>query len=84
MSFRVILKPSANKEWSGLPAKIQSQIATVLIKLGENPHPPGSLKLKGRDGYRTRSAVYQILYSVDQAGAVVTILAIGHRREIYR
>jgi mRNA interferase RelE/StbE len=84
MRFRVILKPSANKEFRGLPAKIQAQIATVLFKLGENPHPPGSLKLKGRDGYRARAGNYRILYSVDQAVEVVTILAIGHRREIYR
>ena len=82
MSFRVVLKPSANKELAALPTKIQSQVANVLIKLGENPHPPGSLKLKGRSGYRVRSGDYRILYAIEDS--TVIILAIGHRREIYR
>ena len=84
MSFRVILKPSANKELAALPTKIQSQVANVLLKLGENPHPSGSIKLKGREGYRVRSGDYRILYTVDNSASSVMILAIGHRREIYR
>jgi len=82
MSFRVILKPSANKELVALPQKIQSQVANALLKLGENPHPPGSLRMKGRSGYRVRSGDYRILYAIEDSAVI--ILAIGHRREIYR
>jgi mRNA interferase RelE/StbE len=84
MSFRVSLKPSAHKELGALPEKVRGQIASALLHLGENPHPPGSIKLKGREGYRVRSGDYRILYAVDHSASVVTILAIGHRRDIYR
>jgi len=63
---------------------LQSQVTNVLLKLGDNPHPPGSIKLKGREGYRVRSGDYRILYTVNNDTAIVTILAVGHRREIYR
>jgi mRNA interferase RelE/StbE len=34
--------------------------------------------------YRIRSGDYRIVYDVDDATMVVTVLAVGHRSEIYR
>ena len=33
---------------------------------------------------RVRSGDYRVIYSVDDRARVVTVAAVGHRREIYR
>jgi mRNA interferase RelE/StbE len=41
--------------------------------------------LKGhRPWLRTRVGDYRIIYAVDDRARMVTVAAIGHRREIYR
>jgi mRNA interferase RelE/StbE len=52
--------------------------------LAADPRPPGCEKLSGQDRYRVRQGDYRILYEVDDPGLVVTIVKIGHRREVYR
>ena len=42
------------------------------------------VKLKGAGCYRVRVGRYRILYDVDDKAARVTVLAVGHRREVYR
>jgi len=48
------------------------------------PRPPGSEKLSGEEKYRLRQGDYRVLYSIDDKTMTVTIVKIGHRREIYR
>jgi len=53
--------------------------------LGENPRPPGCVKLAGPDAlYRIRIGDYRIVYQIRDAELLVVVVAIGHRREIYR
>jgi mRNA-degrading endonuclease RelE of RelBE toxin-antitoxin system len=41
--------------------------------------------LTGRRPYlRVRSGDYRVIYAVDDQARIVTIAAVGHRREIYR
>jgi mRNA interferase RelE/StbE len=41
--------------------------------------------LKGhRPWLRTRVGDYRIVYAVDDSARVITVAAIGHRREVYR
>lgn len=39
-----------------------SIIKTAIYSLANDPHPAGSKKLIGRDGYRIRVADYRIIY----------------------
>lgn len=41
-------------------------------------------RLKGRSEYRLRLGDYRIIYEFDQARNVLYLIALGHRREIYR
>ncbi len=52
--------------------------------LAATPRPPGSEKLSGQEKYRIRQGAYRILYLIEDAGSTVTIVKIGHRREVYR
>jgi mRNA interferase RelE/StbE len=84
VAYKVILKRSAEKSLQALPKKIQARIVGAIDLLSENPFPPASLKLKGREGYRIRTNDYRILYTVKNEILTVCVLAIGHRKEIYR
>ncbi|MCX7716119.1 MAG: type II toxin-antitoxin system RelE/ParE family toxin [Endomicrobia bacterium] len=51
--------------------------------MSDNPRPLGVKKLKEKV-YRIRVGDYRIVYFVDDTEKVVTILKIGHRKEVYR
>ena len=83
--YDVFIKPSALKELEAVDSKKDRQrIVRVILSLAEEPRPSGCLKLSGRDKYRIRSGQYRIVYAVEDAGLVVSIVKIGHRREVYR
>jgi mRNA interferase RelE/StbE len=84
MSYQVVLKRSAEKELDSLQAKIRERINKRLLTLEENPRPSGIKKLQGEESYRLRVGDYRVLYTVDDQLKKVVILAVGHRREVYR
>lgn len=53
-------------------------------KLGSDPRPPGTEKLSGQEKYRIRQGDYRVLYAIDDDSATVTIVKVGHRRDVYR
>ena len=82
-SYNVEIKRSARKEFLGLPAKLQRQIAKRIKALSGTPRPPGSEKLAD-DLYRVRQGDYRIVYEVDDAALKVTVTRIANRRDVYR
>lgn len=53
--------------------------------LAATPRPAGAVKLAGGDGeWRIRTGDYRIVYEVHDGMLVVLVVAVGHRREIYR
>ena len=84
MAYEVVVKKSAQKSLQKLPKKIQARIVGVIDSLSDNPFPPASAKLKGREGYRIRTNDYRIIYTVENEILVVRVLLIGHRKEIYK
>ncbi len=84
MSFQLLTKRSFDKEFAGLPKDVQRRIADAFIALRDNPYPPGCAKLAGTDSYRIRVGDYRIIYFPDTTNKVIRLLAVGHRREIYR
>lgn len=83
-SYNLLIKASAARELEALPAKDRSRIAAKIEGLTNNPRPPGSEKLSGEEKYRLRQGDYRILYSIQAVSTTVTIVKIGHRREVYR
>ena len=83
-NYRLLIKPSAAKELEALPPKDRKRVAPKLQRLASEPRPPGTEKLSGQEKYRLRQGDYRLLYSVDDDGAAVAIVKIGHRRDVYR
>lgn len=65
------------------PARRRIQAAVEL--LSTDPRPTGAKKLVGSEGeWRVRTGDYRIVYEIHDRKLVVLVLALGHRREIYR
>ena len=83
-SYNVRIKLSAVKELEAIPAKGRRRIATKIQALASNPRPVGCEKLAGHDKYRIRQGNYRVLYTIEDDVLIVTVIAIGNRRDIYR
>ena len=83
-SYRVLIKQSAVKELERLPLKERRRVASRLRTLASNARPAGCEKLSGQEKFRLRQGDYRIIYSVDDAESTVTVVKIGHRRDVYR
>lgn len=84
MGYEVRIIRSAEKDLDLLPAVVHARISQRILNLENNPRPRGIKKLSGREEYRLRVGDYRILYLVDDIKGTVTVMAVGHRREVYR
>ena len=67
-----------------LPVDLQTRIEARIDRLGlmldRFPHT----HMTGVDCYRLRIGDYRVIYDFDLAKGVLHLLAVGHRREVYR
>jgi mRNA interferase RelE/StbE len=84
VNYEVHVIRSAEKEMDRLPTAVYARVSQRILNLQDNPRPRGIRKLSGRGEYRLRVGDYRVLYVVDDEKLIVTIVAVGHRREVYR
>lgn len=84
MRYEVLILKSAEREMDRLPPATHTRISKRILSLEDNPRPRGTKKLSGREEYRLRVGDYRVLYAIDDTDSIVTIFAVGHRREVYR
>ena len=82
--YELRIKPSALKELEALQIQDRRRVVTRIQALAEDCRPPGCEKLTGGDRYRIRQGVFRVLYEVDDAAGTVTVVKVGHRRDVYR
>ena len=63
-----------------LQSQVQQKIDAVGFRLGTFAH----FRMSGSDKYRLRVGDYRIVYRFDVGKREIYLVAIGHRREIYR
>jgi mRNA interferase RelE/StbE len=84
VSWRVEVQRSAEKELAKLSTQSRERITKALRAMIDDPFSRGFKKLKGSEGYRIGIGHYRVLYRVDSTARLVSIGAIGHRRDVYR
>ena len=85
-AYEIVFKKSAAKELQGLPQKIQQKILDAVQLLSLNPYTEliQIKKMKGEDSlYRVRIQDYRVIYLIENQVIKVTIIKIGHRKEVY-
>ena len=84
MTSTVSILRRAQKELQRLPQEDYARVREAMRALAHNPRPAGCLALTGRAGWRMRVGDYRVIYEIDDAQHTVTILHVGHRRDVYR
>lgn len=87
MDWIIEFDKKAKKEFSSLSKPIQKQIDKFLLKLikSENPRIFGeALKGNLQPFWRYRIGHYRLICQINDKEITVLILAVGHRKEIYR
>ncbi|TKB71309.1 MAG: type II toxin-antitoxin system RelE/ParE family toxin [Nitrospira sp.] len=84
MSYALAIFPSAQRELGALPSEVSRRVRGAIADLAQEPRPSGCRKLTGREGWRLRVGDYRILYDIADSTQTVTIVHIGHRRDVYR
>jgi mRNA interferase RelE/StbE len=67
-----------------LPTEVYDRVDGAILALANDPRPPGCTRLRGRDDWRIRVGDYRIVCGIDDDRRVVEILAVAHRRDVYR
>ena len=83
--YDVQLSASAARTFRKFDQPVQKRLSLVIDKLAVNPRPPGIRRLHGDpDLYRIRVGNYRIVYTIRDNVLLVLVVAIGHRKDIYR
>lgn len=56
-------------------------IAQAILRLEDDPRPPGCRKLRGLEGWRIRVGNWRVIYHINDRERLVTIVAARRRRE---
>ena len=85
MSYIIQYKRTATEELLALPFVQARKILSSINNLAEEPRPHGSKRLKGSIGaYRIRIGNYRVIYNIEDKIVTVTIIKVGHLKQIYR
>jgi len=80
--YLVTVLPDAIKQVRKLPKKVRQNIDTRIAELGIDPQPQMAIPLKGMMAiWRLRVGNHRIIYRLDHAARVVTVLYVERRRE---
>jgi mRNA interferase RelE/StbE len=83
--YTVQFRASAKKDIAALPTDVTLGVTKKIDALADDPRPNGCQKIKGvEDTYRLRSGDYRIVYEIHDDVVSVTVIRVGHRREVYR
>ena len=83
IGYIVFILRRAQKELAQLPIETYERVLEAIGGLAEDPRSPGCLKLTGREGWRIRVGRYRVIYEVDDSEQTITVLQVGHRRDVY-
>lgn len=68
----------------GLPLEIQRRIGAKIDEMGSRLETFPHYRMTGGDRYRLRVGDYRVIYKFDTEKQEVYLLAVGHRRDVYR
>ena len=81
--YRIEFRASVEKDLRVMPEKDQIRILRRIEELASDPRSPMCKKLSGQERYRVRQGNYRILYEIQDEVLIVTVVKIGHRRDVY-
>ena len=84
MTYRVEVTRSAIKALRRVNPADTGRLRGAIAMLAEDPRPPASRPLRGRDGWRLRVGEYRVLYTIRDDVLLIVVVAVAHMSSAYR
>ena len=83
--WQLVAASSARRDIQSLPEKYAAAVLELLPVIAANSKRVGKPLRFEYEGCRSaRRGPYRIIYSIDEASRTITVLAVGHRADVYR
>ncbi len=83
--WRIAVMPPARRQFDKLPISVAAAVLETLEAIAENPRRLGKPLMFEHEGrFSARRGPYRIIYELEDQQRVVRVIAIGHRRDVYR
>jgi len=79
--FQIDWKEHAIENLNKLETPVSQRIFKKVEELADNPFSKDIKRLKGSEYFRLRVGDYRVIFSIE--GNLITILMVGHRKNIY-
>lgn len=83
MSYTVKLSKEAEKDLKKLDNKARKQVVAKLEELKQDPRHNAKTLKRDPNTWSRRVGDYRILYEINKKEVVVTVIRVGHRKEVY-
>ena len=83
MRYKIIFSESAEKRFYRLDRLTREHMSRRLEKASDDPWTAAK-RLKGVDYFALRAGNYRAILSIDRESALIMVVDVGHRREIYQ
>jgi len=83
VTYTIELAPAAVRQLGRLDTSARRRVQAAIELLSENPRPAGAKRLVGGE-WRVRTGDYRVVYEIQDRILLVLVVAVGHRRNIYR
>ena len=86
MAYEIEWATSALRALRKLDPPVARRILVAVTRLGIDPRPAGARALAGQPSgtLRLRVGEHRVVYVVQDGILLVTVVSVGHRREVYR
>ena len=82
--YKIEVRRRAQRALDKLPKSDFEAVIDAIKSLEQVPRSRGVEKVKATGLWRIRQGEYRIIYAIEDSDRLVTVVRVGHRREIYR
>ena len=83
--WRLTVMAPARRQFDKLPLAVAAAVLETLDAIAEHPRRVGKRLVREHEGHwSARRGPYRIIYELLEQERIVRVLAIGHRRDVYR
>ncbi len=82
--YKIDVRRRAKRVLDKLPRADFQAVIKAIQDLAHTPRPRGIEKVKTTGLWRIRHGDYRIIFAIDDDERLITVVRVGHRREMYR
>jgi mRNA interferase RelE/StbE len=83
--WQVLVMGPARRQIDRLPVSVAGAVIETLGAIAANPRRLGKpLRFELEGYFSARRGPYRIVYRIDESSRTISVLAVGHRADIYR